>query len=201
MTADGGNAFPTFAPALLATADASVAGVFINNSQYGPAILAQNTNHSGGGGFADVIRAVGSGGSCGISGGGDVSCTGQLKALAKTQGGSHQVETYSMQSSENWLEDFGSGNLQNGVATIRLEQTFADAANTEVEYHVFLTPRGDAQALYVTNQSANGFEVRESGNGTHSVAFDYRIVAKRRGHETERLVDVTVRDSTAFTPR
>jgi hypothetical protein len=201
VTADGGKAIPTFAPALLATADASVAGVFINNSQYGPAILAQNTNHNGGGGIADVIRAVGSGGSCGISGTGDVSCTGQLKGLAKTQGGSHQVETYSMQSSENWLEDFGSGNLQNGVATIQLEQTFADAANTEVEYHVFLTPRGDAQALYVSNESANGFEVRESGNGTHSVAFDYRIVAKRRGHETERLVDVTVRDSTAFTPR
>ncbi len=64
-----------------------------------------------------------------------------------------------------------------------------------MEYHVFLTPRGDAQALYVSNESANGFEVRESGNGTHSVAFDYRIVAKRRGHETERLVDVTVRET------
>ena len=200
-TAEGGKATPTFAPALLATADASVAGVFINNSQYGPAILAQNTNHSGGGGFADVIRAVGNGGSCGISGGGDVSCTGQLKALAKTQGGSHQVETYSMQSSENWLEDFGSGKLRNGAATILLEPTFADAANTAVEYHVFLTPRGDAQALFVASESANGFEVRESGNGTHNVAFDYRIVAKRRGHETERLVDAAVRDSTAFASR
>jgi hypothetical protein len=200
-SANGGKAIPTFAPALLATADASVAGVFINNSKYGPAILAQNTNLSGGGGIADVIRAVGSAGSCGISGSGDVSCTGQLKALARTQGGSHQVETYSMQSSENWLEDFGSGKLQNGVATIRLEPTFADAANTEVEYHVFITPRGDAQALYVSNESPNGFEVRESGDGTHSVAFDYRIVAKRRGHETERLVDVAVRDSTASTPR
>ncbi len=202
VTADGGKAIPTFAPALLATADATVAGVFINNSQYGPAILAQNTNHGGGGGIADVIRAEGSGGSCGISGGGDVSCTGQLKALAKTQGGSHQVETYSVQSSENWLEDFGSGHLQNGVATIRLEETFAEAANTEAEYHVFLTPRGDTQALYISNESAGGFEVRESGNGTHSVAFDYRIVAKRRGHETERLVDVTPRDAQkAFTPR
>jgi hypothetical protein len=200
-SANGGNAIPTFAPALLATADASIAGVFINNSQYGPAILAQNSNLGGGGGVADVIRAVGGGGSCGISGSGDVSCTGQLKALAKTQRGAHQVETYSMQSSENWLEDFGGGKLQNGVAMIRLEPTFADAANTEVDYHVFLTPRGDAQALYISNESANGFEVRESGNGTHSIAFDYRIVAKRRGHETERLVDVTVQDPTAFSPR
>jgi hypothetical protein len=201
LSADGGKTFPTFAPALLATADASVAGVFINNSEYGPAILAQNTNLNGGGGIADVIRAVGSGGSCGISGAGDVSCTGQLKALARTQGGSHQVETYSMQSSENWLEDFGSGELRNGVAMIRLEPVFADAANTDVEYHVFLTPRGDAQALYISNESASGFEVRESGNGTHSIAFDYRIVAKRRGHEAERLVDVAVRDATVFTPR
>jgi hypothetical protein len=33
--------------------------------------------------------------------------------------------------------------------------------------------------------------VRESGGGTSSLSFDYRIVGKRRGYEAQRLVDVT----------
>ena len=39
--------------------------------------------------------------------------------------------------------------------------------------------------------TAKSFEVRESGGGTASIAFDYRIVAKRRGFEAQRLTDVT----------
>jgi hypothetical protein len=41
--------------------------------------------------------------------------------------------------------------------------------------------------------TATGFEVRESGGGTSSLSFDYRIVAKRRGYEAQRLTDVTER--------
>jgi hypothetical protein len=33
--------------------------------------------------------------------------------------------------------------------------------------------------------------VRESGGGTSTLSFDYRIVAKRRGYEALRHVDVT----------
>jgi hypothetical protein len=45
----------------------------------------------------------------------------------------------------------------------------------------------------VINATATGFEVRESGGGTSSLSFDYRIVAKRRGYEQQRMVDVTER--------
>jgi hypothetical protein len=58
-------------------------------------------------------------------------------------------------------------------------------------YHVFITPNGDSKSLYVIAKTATTFEVRESGGGTSSLTFDYRIVAKRRGFETQRLVDVT----------
>lgn len=119
-----------------------------------------------------------------------MTCTGQVKSLVTTAS-ARRVETYSVQSSENWLEDYGSETLQNGVAIVKLDAAFLDAANTGVAYHVFLTPKGDANTLYVTNETASGFEVRESGKGQSSIAFDYRIVAKRRGHEQERLVDVT----------
>jgi hypothetical protein len=54
-----------------------------------------------------------------------------------------------------------------------------------------LTPKGDCKGLYVSNESADSFEVHELGGGTSSVAFDYRIVAKRNGYENVRLADHT----------
>ena len=33
--------------------------------------------------------------------------------------------------------------------------------------------------------------MHELGGGKSDIAFDYKIVAKRTGHESERLVDVT----------
>jgi hypothetical protein len=45
----------------------------------------------------------------------------------------------------------------------------------------------------VTNKGVGSFEVHESGQGTSSIAFDCRVVAKRKGYEMDRLVDVTER--------
>jgi hypothetical protein len=83
--------------------------------------------------------------------------------------------------------------LNHGGVTVNLDPVFADTDNTGVDFHVFLTPGGDCKGLYVTNKTANSFEVHELGGGTTSIPFDYKTVAKRRGHETERLVDVTDR--------
>ena len=183
--------------ALIATSDDLSAGVFFNDSAASSTILVLNNAGGPTGtdfhGFGTVIRAEGSGGACGINQTGSIACTGQVKMLATTQNGSRQVETYSVQSAENWLEDYGSGQLNHGSVTVNLDPTFADTVNTGVEFHVFLTPGGDCKGLYVTNKTASSFEVHELGGGTTSIPFDYKIVAKRRGHETERLVDVTDR--------
>ena len=69
--------------------------------------------------------------------------------------------------------------------------TFAQTVNTGTSYHVFLTPEGDCQGLYVKQKTPNSFEVQEVGGGKSNVAFDYRITALRKGHEAVRLADVT----------
>jgi hypothetical protein len=43
----------------------------------------------------------------------------------------------------------------------------------------------------VTNKTANSFEVRELGNGSSNIRFDYRITAIRRNYETVRFADHT----------
>jgi hypothetical protein len=180
------------AGALLATADNDLAGAFVNNSIF-YTIFAINNGSGGTGG--DVIHAEGTGGSCTLTGNGDTSCTGVLKSVVATarSGGPQRVETYAMQSAENWFEDAGRAQLVNGSGRVNLESIFGQTVNTGVEYHVFLTPDGDCKGLYVSAKTASGFEVRELGGGASSVPFEYRIMAKRAGYENVRLANVTER--------
>jgi len=87
--------------------------------------------------------------------------------------GTRQVETYALQSAENWFEDAGSGQLSNDAAHVDLEPVFGQTVNTGVEYHVFLTPDGDCKGLYLSAKSSGGFDVRELGGGKSNIAFDY----------------------------
>ena len=75
-----------------------------------------------------------------------------------------------------------------------------EAVNTRVAYQDFLTPKGDCKGLYVSNEGPNGFEVHELGGGNASVAFDYRIMAKRKGQEKLRMEDVTERQKMLSKP-
>jgi hypothetical protein len=140
-----------------------------------------------------VFNAVGPnyGGQCTIDVSGNLFCTGTLGLAIKKTSDNRQVGLYTVQSSENWIEDFGSGALVNGVATIDIEPQFAQTVTTDASYHVFLTPNGDCEGLYVTQKGAASFEVHELKGGKSNVQFDYRIVAHRKGFEAARLPDLT----------
>jgi hypothetical protein len=140
-----------------------------------------------------VLFAYGSafGGTCTIDVSGNVTCSGTISGVAPVAGGSKKVALNAIQSPENWFEDAGSGQLASGEAVVNIESVFGETVNTGVEYHVFLTPNGDCKGLYVAQKSATSFVVKELGGGTSSVAFDYRIMAKRKGFEQFRLVDKT----------
>jgi len=131
------------------------------------------------------------GGTCIIDTSGDISCTGAKNAVVPVDGGARKVALNAVEAPDNWFEDAGSANLSNGEAVVNLEPVFGQTVNTETEYHVFLTPNGDCKGLYVAQKSATSFVVRELGAGTSSIAFDYRIMAKRKGYESIRLVDKT----------
>jgi hypothetical protein len=90
-------------------------------------------------------------------------------------------------SPEVWFEDIGAAALQEGAAVVSIDRLFAKTVNLNAGYHVFLTPLGDCNGLYVANKTGAGIEVRELGGGASSVSFDYRIVAHRAGYEDLRL--------------
>jgi hypothetical protein len=136
-------------------------------------------------------------GYCNIDVNGNLGCSGTRSAVVPVDGGARKVALYAVESPENSFEDAGSGQLTNGSAVISLESTFAQTVNTEMEYHVFLTPKGDCEGLYVSNETGAGFEVHELRHGHSSIGFDYRIMAKRKAYENIRLGDKTKQ----FAPR
>jgi hypothetical protein len=71
-------------------------------------------------------------------------------------------------------------------ATVALDETFAKLVTCK-DYHVFLTPEGDCNGLYVQRKTSSGFEVRELQKGTSAVSVSYRIVARRRDVKGKRL--------------
>ncbi len=143
--------------------------------------------------IAWVLSAEGNAGYCEVDISGNLYCTGSKSAVVPVDGGSRNVALYAVEAPENWFEDFGSGQLSNGLARIGLEPIFVQTVNTDLDYHVFLTPNGDCNGLYVSQKSPTSFEVHELAGGTSSVAFDYRIIAKRKKYETVRLADLTER--------
>jgi hypothetical protein len=171
------------------TADAGAGVAGENNSTVEPAGVFVNFN-TGSGSLA--FEAEGKKGHCTIDTSGDLSCTGTKGAVVSLPD-NRSVQLYAMESPDNWFEDFGSGQLSGGAAVVKLDPVFAETVNSDVDYHVFLTPDGDCRGLYVAKKTTTSFEVREQGGGTSAVAFDYRIVARRKGYENIRLADVTER--------
>jgi len=178
---------------VLATADSAEAIAAYNNSATLATLFVENqedTNSSA------IVLATYSdyGGYCDIFVNGNLLCSGSVGGHASIPNGadgSRDVALYAVQAPENWFEDAGSSQLHNGAALVTLNAEYAQTVNTGMEYHVFLTPKGDCKGLYVTHETSGSFEVYELGGGSSSISFDYRIMAKRKGYENIRLADLT----------
>jgi hypothetical protein len=102
---------------------------------------------------------------------------------------------YASLSPESWYEDFGRGELVEGRGRVALDPDFAAILGIDDgDYHVFLTPEGDSNGLYVSRRNASAFEVHEQQEGRSSISFSYQVVAvnKRKDGRSERLATVAV---------
>jgi hypothetical protein len=116
---------------------------------------------------------------------GDIAVTGSKSAAVPFPDGSRRL-LYCMESPESWFEDFGTARLVRGKATVKLDRRFAAVIRPD-RLHVFLTPEGECRGLYVSRKSTTGFEVRELQEGTSSLRFTYRVVARRKDVEAPRF--------------
>ncbi len=162
---------------VLGTSNSSIGGFFSSSTSTGLFASGLNT------GFAARFNGP-------VQVNGAFTVLGGPKSAAVPHPDGSYRRLYCMESPESWFGDFGRGQLANGRATVAMDRDFAALVHG-ADYYVFITPRGAAGTLYTTGHSATGFEVREQG-GTSNVAFDYRVVAKRKDIAGPRLEKVDV---------
>ncbi len=137
------------------------------------------TNESGFGGGGGYFSAP--------SGYWGLLCAGGSKnAVVRTSEG--PTALFCMESPEVWFEDIGGGKLIDGKAHIEIDPLFLETVTIDDEnpMRVFIQPNGESNGLIVI-KGKTGFDVIEQNSGTSNIAFDYRILAKRKYFETDRL--------------
>jgi hypothetical protein len=117
---------------------------------------------------------------------GNLVVSGTKSAVVQHPDGSQRM-LFALESPESWFEDFGRARLSQGRAEVALDPDFAAVAQIDTDYHVFLTPEGESNGLYVTNRTSSSFEVVEQQAGTSDISFSFRVVTRRRDLDAERL--------------
>lgn len=89
---------------------------------------------------------------------------------------------YCTESPEVLLDDYGQGQLINGVAIIKLDEIYTHTilVNDKHSLRVFVQLEGDCKGVFVTEKTSQGFTVKELDNGKSNVSFTYRVVANRK---------------------
>lgn len=163
------------------------------SGQYGAGVAAANE------GLGMGLVAFAARGAAGVFYG-DVFVTGQLWVQAP--GGKHSVVRgpdgtnrlmYCLEGTEAWLEDFGRDRLSDGRARVNLDADYAAAVET-FDYFVFLSPEGESRGLYVADRSETGFVVQEADDGQGTTPFSYRVVARPKGGDKQRLATLSDND-------
>ena len=82
---------------------------------------------------------------------------------------------------ENLFQDHGTASLVDGRAHVALDPILTRNILVDEEHplRVFIQLRGDCMGVYVTNETAEGFDVVELQGGTSDVSFHWQVVASR----------------------
>ncbi len=137
-------------------------------------------------------QTSGKGVSCIIDPHADLSCAGSITGgddikVERRSGTGQPVLAYASESATPTIEDLGVGQMHEGVAYVELPSDFSSVMSHRDAYYVFLTPMGESRGLYVSMQTAAGFQVRENERGRSNVEFQFRIVAVPNGERNVRL--------------
>lgn len=106
--------------------------------------------------------------------------TGTKSTIVKDETGTGRM-LYCPEAPEVLFQDYGTGELKDGKAHIDLDKLLTQHIRVDARHplKVFIQLEGDCNGVFVTNKSANGFDVKELQNGKSNVAFTWQIVASR----------------------
>lgn len=88
---------------------------------------------------------------------------------------------FATETPEILFEDFGTGQLVNGEAYIKVDPVLSKNIYVDDKHpmKVFIQLEGDCNGVYVTEKTKDGFKVKELQNGRSNVSFSWNLVANR----------------------
>uniref|UniRef100_A0A7C4TCR1 GLUG domain-containing protein n=1 Tax=candidate division WOR-3 bacterium TaxID=2052148 RepID=A0A7C4TCR1_UNCW3 len=106
---------------------------------------------------------------------------------------------YALTSSSVNILAYGRGNLNNGNALIRFEESFSRVVSDKEPITVIITPMGECNQICISRVSPEGFSVYESKGGRTNTEFCYIAIGKRKGYENvqvpEEIADRNFKDN------
>ncbi|MDQ2783980.1 MAG: hypothetical protein M3Y58_03135 [Chloroflexota bacterium] len=140
---------------------------------------------------------------------GSFGVSGTKSAVVKDVAGDYRL-MYCVEAPDSWFEDFGTGTITNGKASVTIDPGFGQFVHLN-DYHVFLTEDGGTHHhLSVQDKTSTGCTVGADQeiaslkgkkasdlNGT----FSWRLVAKRADVKAERLAKVEIPDLKVKLPK
>lgn len=110
---------------------------------------------------------------------------GAVGTMVKNEKGEYRGMTCP-ETPEVLFQDYGQGQLENGKAHIVIDNVLARniTVNEKHPLRVFIQLRGDCKGVYVTNETANGFDVIELQGGNSNTKFFWNITANRADEVT-----------------
>jgi hypothetical protein len=161
-----------------------------------------NTNNNGFGGYFEnsgtAYAYVG-----GRTGGTDYKIigVGSVSTIVDRTNGS-KATMFCPESPEILFQDYGTATLVNGRVHVSLDPIFTNNIFVSEEHplKVFVQLNGDCKGVYVTNRTAQGFDVVELDGGTSNIEITWTVVANRKdrvvnGEVVSKHVDVRFPDA------
>ncbi|MEZ4858329.1 MAG: hypothetical protein R2781_05920 [Flavobacteriaceae bacterium] len=107
---------------------------------------------------------------------------------------------FAPEAPEVLFEDYGTGQLTNGVASIKIDPNFTNNIIVDENHplKVFIQLEGDCNGVYVTQKTSEGFLVKELQNGNSNASFSWHIVANRKDEIGKISGDKTINSSLRF---
>lgn len=111
---------------------------------------------------------------------------GSVSTIVKDENNERRI-LFAPEAPEILFQDYGVGQLKNGVATITLDPVLSKNIFVDENHplKVFIQLEGDCNGVYVTSKTATGFIVKELKNGKSNTPFSWQIVANRADTKDE----------------
>lgn len=105
---------------------------------------------------------------------------GAKSTIVKDENNRNRI-MYCTEAPEVLFQDYGTGELKNGMAHITLDKLLARNIKVDDRHplKVFIQPEGECNGVYVYNKTPDGFDVKELMKGQSNISFTWQIVASR----------------------